>query len=97
MDSLGRLELMVRVQQMFQVRLVEEQVLTAETPREVLALIALAVARTARSELRPRTARASTPEFDDAADVAPPTGQRLCPTRSAGMPSAHVAYASHAA
>ena len=78
-DSLGRLELLVRVQRAFGVRLDQERVLPVDTPRELQALIETAPAREPRVDLRPRrgcspaerTAGASGPALPDAAASLP--------------------------
>src|SRR5262245_38915672 len=65
-DSLGRVELLQRVEQAFGVQLPDQLLATAETPRDVLRALNTAGAHSRRSEARP----ASTPALSEA-DAAP--------------------------
>ena len=78
-DSLGRLELMVRAQQEFHVSLVPEQVLDVDTPRELMELISAAPARTPRPVSRPINQPALVRGVGGAHDVSPPTGAATLP------------------
>lgn len=77
-DSLGRLELMLRVQQVFRVSLVEGQVLDVETPRELMKLVEAAPARTPCTASRTME-RFSVGEVGGALDVSPPIGAVTLP------------------